>query len=231
MARRLVLASGNRHKIKELADMVAESADPRIRALQVTAIGDLPGGPPPDVPETADTFVGNAVLKVDGFASWLQSVGAASGDIVLADDSGLCVDALDGGPGVFSARFAGPTATDEDNNAKLVAELQARGLDGSPAHYACVLALRYVDGRPFAFTLPDSRSVFLRNGCLCIEGRCSGRARTERRGTGGFGYDPFVWIDGDARTFAELSPTEKARRSHRGAAMRRLMAELPAMLD
>lgn len=228
---RLVLASNNRHKVRELAAMVARASQPAVRALEVVSLADLPEyGAPPIVDETAATFDGNAVLKADGVATWLRLCGAPREDLVLADDSGICIDAFGGAPGVHSARFAGPNASDDDNNAKLVAELEARGLSGSEAEYVCVLALRHVGGRTIDFTLPDSTSIYMRDGCLCIEGRCSGNVRTVRAGDGGFGYDPYFWIDGDTRTFAQLRPEEKSQRSHRGAAMRRLAEELPLIV-
>jgi XTP/dITP diphosphohydrolase len=199
-------------------------------------------GPPPEVDEIETTFSGNAVLKADAIASWLRMNGAPRDDLVLADDSGLCVDALEGKPGVYSARFAGPNATDEDNNTTLVAELAARNLDASPAEYVCVLALRNVGLRMFEFTLPDAGALYIVGHCLCIEGTCRGIIRAERRGAGGFGYDPHFWIDGapdsgpdsprgaKGRTFAELSPGEKSQRSHRGLALRRLVHELPVIM-
>jgi XTP/dITP diphosphohydrolase len=239
MPRRLVIASRNQHKVDELAAMVARGQF--ATALEVVSVVGLPGySPPPDIDESAATFSGNAVLKADAIAGWLRMNGAPRDDLVLADDSGLCVDALDGKPGVYSARFAGPDATDEDNNARLVAELQARGLDSSPAEYVCVLALRNVGPRMFDFTLPDAGALYIIGHCLCIEGSCRGDVRVERRGSGGFGYDPHFWIDGASvsgsgggatgRTFAELSPGEKSQRSHRGSAMRRLVQELPIIL-
>jgi XTP/dITP diphosphohydrolase len=234
--RRLVIASRNQHKVDELAAMIVRaSLESEIEVVSVAALPEY--GPPPDIEETAETFSGNAVLKADGIASWLRMNGASREDLVLADDSGLCVDAFDGKPGVYSARYAGPEATDEDNNARLVADLQARGLDSSPAEYVCVLALRHVGLRPFDFTLPDAGALYIVGQCLCIEGSCRGTIRVERRGSGGFGYDPYFWIDADAaasrgsgRTFAELSQGEKSQRSHRGAAMRRLVHELPIII-
>jgi XTP/dITP diphosphohydrolase len=228
MPRRLVIASRNEHKVDELVAMVARAK----LAIEVVSVGALPEyGPPPDVEENATSFSGNAVLKADAIASWLRTSGAPRDDLVLADDSGLCVDALDGKPGVYSARFAGPDATDADNNAKLVAELELRGIDSSPAEYVCVLALRHVGSRMFEFTLPDAGALYIIGHCLCIEGNCRGDVRLQRRGAGGFGYDPHFWIDGSfGRTFAELSPAEKSQRSHRGAAMRRLIQELPVIM-
>lgn len=230
---RLILASKNEHKIREIADMLGKSRHAKLRAVEVLGIGqagEALGEAPPEVEETEDSFVGNAVLKADGFARWLRDKGVSPYDIVLADDSGLCVDAFDGAPGVYSARFAGPEATDADNNAKLVAQLQARGLEGSPAGYVCMLAMRSVGTRPFDFTIPESTTLFIRGNCLCIEGTCRGEVRIARQGEGGFGYDPHFWIEDGARTFADLEPDQKARRSHRGVAVRRLLSELPLLL-
>jgi XTP/dITP diphosphohydrolase len=231
MARRIVIASNNPHKITELQQMLARARFSSIRKLEVASASALGLGPPPEIEETSKQFVGNAALKANGIAAWLRAAKNSEDDLVLADDSGICVDALDGAPGVYSARFAGPGATDDANNAKLVAEFQARGLSSSPGKYVCVLAVRHVGTRLFDFTMPDAGTVFMRDGCLCIEGRCRGNVRVERRGTGGFGYDPHFWIDGDTRTFAELSPTEKSQRSHRGAAMRMLVDELPLLVS
>lgn len=231
MPRRIVVASNNPHKLQELSAMLARARFPAVRQLEVVSVAGLPEyGKPPEIEETEITFVGNAVLKATGVAQWLRSVGA-SDELVLADDSGLCVDAFDGKPGVYSARFAGPEATDEDNNAKLVTELKARGLGSSPAEYVCALAIRRVGTRPFDFTLPDAGAIFMRENCLCMEGRCRGTVRVTPRGDGGFGYDPYFWIDGETRTFAELSRGEKSQRSHRGAATRRLVQELPLILQ
>ncbi|PRP92179.1 Non-canonical purine NTP pyrophosphatase [Enhygromyxa salina] len=231
MSPRLVIASNNQHKVAEIAAMLARARFPAVRQLEVVSAGALPEyGTPPEIDESDVTFVGNAILKANGIAGWLRDAGARSQDVVLADDSGLCVEAFDDKPGVYSARFAGPNADDEANNAKLVAELEARGLDSSAAEYVCVLAVRCVGTRPFDFTLPDAGAIFMSDNCLCVEGRCRGNVRIERRGDGGFGYDPHFWVDGDTRTFAELSASEKSQRSHRGAGMRRLVQELPLVL-
>ncbi|MFV8756255.1 non-canonical purine NTP pyrophosphatase [Nannocystaceae bacterium ST9] len=233
MAIRLVIASHNLHKVAELRELVQTASLREVRAVSVTSLTELARelGPAPEVDETATSFAGNAVLKAEAIAAWLRArTRGRETDVVVADDSGLCVDALDGAPGVWSARFAGPKASDEQNNLRLVAELGLRGLDRSPAEYACVLAVRYVGHRFFEFTLPEDSDVYLRDDCMCIAGRCRGEVRVERRGEGGFGYDPHFWIEGGARTFAELSRAEKSRQSHRGMAMRRLIDELPLML-
>ena len=232
--RRLVVASGNAHKVIEL-DRMLRQAVPGLEVLGLRAFGE-----PPEVDETADDFVGNARLKAEGFAAWLRGQGEAGDTVVLADDSGVCVDALGGGPGVRSARFAGERATDEENNAKLVDELRARGLERSEGHYRCVLALTRVDGEPWA---DAGRS-------RAFEGRWDVELRVARRGSGGFGYDPHAWLvvgggatgpgaggaadqggtpgAGTEKTVAELTPDEKAVISHRGTALRALLAWLRA---
>ncbi len=233
MSRRIVIASNNEHKVIELREMLATAPYGPVRKLGVVGLRELASqyGPAPTIAETSNVFVGNALLKANGIAAWLRSKGAPSGDLVLADDSGICIEVLDGLPGVDSAYFAGPTASDADNNRKLISELEARGVTSSPAEYVCMLVVRYVGTQPFEFTLPEVGEVYMRDECLCIEGRCSGEVRIEARGSGGFGYDPHFWIDRGQRTFAELSRGEKSRRSHRGVAMRRLFDELPLMIE
>jgi XTP/dITP diphosphohydrolase len=202
----LVVASGNRHKVAELAALLATHAS------GVGVVGPGEWGEPPIIAETGDTFVANAELKARGIAAWMHSRGALSDTIVLADDSGISVDALGGAPGVISAVWAGDPCDDAANNRKLVAELRARGLDRSPAHYTCVLALVRVDGG----ALDGARDI------VFFDGRWDVEVRTEARGTGGFGYDPHAWIDGGARTVAELDGDAKAALSHRGRALRAL---------
>lgn len=209
--RRLVVASGNAHKVAEIDRMLAEAA----AGLEVCGQRDF--GAPPTIEETASTFVGNARLKAEGIAAWLRAAGQPGDTAVLADDSGVCVDALDGGPGVRSARFAGEAADDAANNAKLVQQLQARDLTRSPGHYRCVLALVRVDAAPWPGT--DER-------CLTFEGRWDVELRVERQGTGGFGYDPHAWLLDGRQTVAQLSPDDKAAVSHRGEAMRALLTWL-----
>lgn len=204
----LVLASGNRHKVVELAAMLAEAA-PGLRVVAQTQWGE-----PPVIAETGDTFLANAELKAHGIAAWLRARGAPDDTLVLADDSGISVDALGGMPGVISAVWAGDPCDDAANNRKLVDELRARGLDRSAAHYSCVLVLVRAGGG----ALPDGRTIAV------FEGRWDVEVRSEARGTGGFGYDPHAWIDGGARTVAELDRDAKAAVSHRGRALRALAA-------
>ncbi|TPV97182.1 MAG: non-canonical purine NTP pyrophosphatase [Myxococcales bacterium FL481] len=208
----LILASTNRHKVVELERMVAGS-------MPVRTMAEF--GEPPTIHETGSSFIDNAVLKAEGIAAWLRQRGERG--FVLADDSGICIDALDGRPGVYSARFAGLHADDAGNNAHMVAQLRAIGCEQSLAHYVCVLALTHTIN-PVVVTATDADEVQVRGTTLCVTGRCDGEVRTTARGDGGFGYDPHFWIDARTRTFAELAPAAKAARSHRGEALRRLFA-------
>jgi XTP/dITP diphosphohydrolase len=219
--RRLVLASGNIHKLAELAGMIAAAGLP----ISVHAAREL--GPAPAIAEDQDSFVAHAAIKARGIAAWLHGLGEAGDTLVLADDSGICVDALDGAPGVHSAVFAGPTADDAANNEQLIAALAARGVDRSPAHYVCVLALRRVDGAPPA--IPGAEPASDPDLAL-FTARWHGEIRRERRGEAGFGYDPHFFIEGEggAVSSAELTTAEKNARSHRGQAVRALIAGLVA---
>jgi len=204
---RVVVASGNAHKIQEIAAMLDEV----LPSLEVVGLRAYPGAPA--IAETAETFAGNATLKAQGIADWLRDLGEPPQTAVLADDSGLSVDALGGAPGVYSARFAGPAASDADNNLRLVQALTDLGLRESPAHYTCVLAWTTVGG---------DAPVRL------FEGRWDVQVRVEARGAGGFGYDPHAWLGGAGPTVAELPAAQKAELSHRGIAMRALCGWLGA---
>ena len=185
----MILASGNAHKVRELGEIL-----PGIPLEPLPAGIEMP-------PETGETFAENALIKA-------RAVRAATGAVVIADDSGIEVDALDGRPGVRSARYAGEDATDGENLARMLADLERAGGDGR-ARYVCVIALIDEDGREHLF-----------------EGTCEGRITDEPRGDGGFGYDPAFVPDAtgpdDDRTAAELTPEEKHAISHRGAAARAL---------
>ena len=217
---RVVIASGNRHKVGELQRAIAEvelSGEIALEVVSATVHGDLP-----TIIEDRDTFAGNATVKALGFAAWLRERGEDPSSLVLADDSGLCVDALDGRPGIYSARFAGEHAADSDNNRALVAALQDLHLEASPAHYVCALALARVDGSPLVEANGEGVRIFT--------GRWNVEARVVARGEGGFGYDPLMWVDERSRTVAELAPEEKGARSHRGLAVVGLQATLPAIV-
>ena len=157
----------------------------------------------PDVVEDADTLVDNARLKA-------AAIGAATGEVALADDTGLEVDALDGRPGVHSARYAGSSHDDAANVAKLLDELADVEPARRTARFRTVLVLAASDGRE-----------------VVTEGVVEGVIATRPLGEGGFGYDPvFVPLEGDGRTFAQLSRDEKAAISHRGRALRALVDAL-----
>jgi XTP/dITP diphosphohydrolase len=205
--RACVLATGNAHKLAELSAMLVDAGVP------LDVIPPRSFGEPPEIAEDGDTFAANAEKKARGLAAWLRERGVAGDTLVLADDSGICIDALGGAPGVTSARWAGDPCDDAANNRKLVDELGARGLDRSLAHYTCVLALVRVDGG----AIDGDADV------VCFEGAWDVEVRTEARGSGGFGYDPHAWIDAGMRTVAELSAGDKAAASHRGAALRALV--------
>ena len=189
----MILATGNRHKLAEMKEL-----------LPAVALQPLPPGfemPPED----GDSFAANALIKA-------RAARAATGEAVIADDSGIAAEDLGGAPGIYSARYAGEGASDEVNLDKLLREVDAAA-GSRRAAYICAIALIEADG---------SEHVF--------EDRCEGRLLAERRGEGGFGYDPaFVPDDtgpGDERTYAELSAAEKNAISHRGRAVRRLAEHL-----
>jgi XTP/dITP diphosphohydrolase len=193
----LVLATRNPHKLREFRRLLAPAG---VKLVALPEGVELP-------PEVGDTFEDNALPKARAAAS-------ATGQIAIADDSGIEAQALGGRPGVRSARFAGEQASDEENLARLMRQAPP----GSGLRYVCALA--YVD--------PDAgtEQVFF--------GTCEGRLAAEARGSGGFGYDPAFLPDGDnygGRTMAELTDVEKDQISHRGAAARRLLSWWEVALD
>jgi len=198
-ARRCVLASGNHGKLAELRDLLRDAG----LGLEVVAQSDLGVT---SAPEDGLTFVENALAKARHAAS-------ATGLAAIADDSGLCVDALGGAPGVRSARFAGSGADDSANVAKLLAALQSVPEAGRGARFYCVLV---------ALESADDPAP------LVAQGEWRGRIATAPRGAGGFGYDP-VFIDpASGLTAAELGAAAKNRVSHRGRALRALAEGLRA---
>lgn len=194
---RLVVASANPDKAREIAEIVGSAWQLEPRPASV-----------PDVVEDADTLEGNARLKA-------VAVAEATGAAALADDTGLEVDALDGAPGVRSARYAGEAGVAADNVAKLLAELERVGAttpDRRRARFRTVVVVRHPGGHE-----------------VVAEGSVDGVIADRPRGHGGFGYDPvFVPDGGDGRTFAEMTPAEKHVLSHRGRALRRLATLLEA---
>ena len=235
----LLIATRNAHKVGEIRAILGEE-------FHYLTLNDVPN--PPEVIENAGTFAGNATRKAVALAKWLgeaQSLesnvagikaGARRGQLyVLADDSGLEVDALGGAPGAHSARFAAldtgqpgnsPTA---DNNAKLLRLLGDTPLDKRTARFRCVLALA-----------PVLRSESERASPVCcadeaelqtelFDGTCEGRIGSGPRGQGGFGYDPLFMPEGHEATFAELGEEVKNRMSHRAQALVKLKKRLQAM--
>jgi XTP/dITP diphosphohydrolase len=194
----------------------------------VIGLEDLPQVPPP-VEETGTTFIANALLKADYYHS-------ITGMLTLADDSGLEVDALDGRPGVYSARYGGEGLSDADRIALLAEEMKDAPEERRTARFVCAIALVGAAGD----SSENRRSARDSDGALAeaavkpqirqtFEGRCEGGIAFTPRGAGGFGYDP-IFIDAElGRTFAELSPEDKSSRSHRGKALRLAVEYLKKM--
>jgi XTP/dITP diphosphohydrolase len=189
----LVLATTNQGKVRDFRMLFEGSG------ISIEMPGDH--GVALDVEETGDTFTDNALLKARAFAA------ALPGRAVLADDSGLVVEALGGDPGVRSARYAGEPCDDHANNLLVLERM--KGVEDRRAAFVVVLAL----------VLPDGREIV-------VEGRCEGTIAFEERGTNGFGYDVIFWRDDLGSTFGEAAPEEKNARSHRAAAVRALLAKL-----
>ncbi|MGH2947983.1 MAG: non-canonical purine NTP pyrophosphatase [Solirubrobacteraceae bacterium] len=182
---RLLLATRNAHKLREFE-----------RLLPGVGLDPLPDGVPTP-PEDGDTYAANALIKA-------RAAATATGRVAIADDSGIEAEALGGAPGVRTARYAGPTATDAENLARLAAEAPA----GSPLRYVCAIAHVAPGGEEHVF-----------------EATCEGTLAERPRGEGGFGYDP-LFVAADGRTMAELPDAEKDAISHRGRAARALEAWL-----
>jgi len=196
---RLLLASANQGKLRELRTI--------LHGLPVELVGlDEAGrGDPPEVEETGETFLANALLKARAYAAW-------SGLAAVADDSGLEVDALGGAPGVRSARYAGPGASDQANLDKLLAELAGVPPERRTARFRCVAALH------------DPATRWEDHA----EAAWEGRVLDAPRGSGGFGYDPVFLPDGWDRTSAEVDQPTKDAASHRGKAFRALRPAIEA---
>jgi XTP/dITP diphosphohydrolase len=188
---RLVVATHNAGKLRELKELLGPYTAGLVSA------GEL-GLPEPE--ETESTFIGNAELKA-------RAAAAASGECALADDSGLCVDALDGAPGIHSARWAGESKDFAAAMERVRGELAARALAASAAHFVCALSLGFPDGH-----------------CETFEGRIDGRLAFPPRGTHGFGYDPIFVPEGFDITFGEMDPDAKHAMSHRARAFAQLIA-------
>jgi XTP/dITP diphosphohydrolase len=194
----LVIGTHNRKKGEELSELLAPLG------FRVVTLDDIPDAI--EVVEGGESFAANAVLKASNQAKHL-------GRWVLADDSGIEVDALGGAPGVYSARYAGPNATDDDNNRRLLADLGNTPQEKRTARYVCHVAI----ADPTGTIRAESEDV------------CHGRIRFKPAGTNGFGYDPLFEVIEYHRTFGELGPHVKQALSHRSRALRAIAAKIAAM--
>lgn len=200
---KLFLASGNAHKAREFQSLADASRLP-LEILSAKTVGGMPA-----VEEDTGAFIGNARKKARALREKIDALAAPAlaGAWVMADDSGLCVDALDGEPGVESAYYAGPQGDSAANLAKLVAATRGVPEGKRGAHFVCVLLLIEPGGAEHVF-----------------EGRCTGRLARKPRGADGFGYDPLFIPDGREQTLAELGDAIKNQLSHRGRAWARAAA-------
>ncbi|MDD4775079.1 MAG: XTP/dITP diphosphatase [Syntrophomonas sp.] len=199
MARELLIATRNQKKKTELQEVLAGWD---LRLISLDQIETMP-----EVEEDGATFSDNAIKKA-------RTIAEASGMITLADDSGLVVDALDGAPGIFSARFAGPGCTDEDNNARLLELLRGVPEPQRLARFVCVIAVAVPGG-----------------GLETVSGICEGQILLAPRGNKGFGYDPLFLPAGCRQTFAEIDSATKNLISHRGRALQAVKLALQRLLD
>lgn len=194
----IVIASRNKHKIQELEALLSKY----VAGVKLLSLDDV--GIVGDIEENGTTFSENALIKARAAAS--------SGKIGVGDDSGLCVNALDGAPGIFSARFAGEHGNDAANNEKLLRELSNKS-DRSAA-FVCAIAC----------VMPDGREI-------TVEGRAEGTILHSASGNNGFGYDPLFYYPPLDKTFASLSPEEKNGISHRARAVEAFAKELAKILN
>ena len=222
----LLIATRNTHKLEEIRSVLGDGID-------YQTLADYPLAP--QVVEDATSFAGNAAKKAEQLAAWLVSSRSLRGGkslaeaAVLADDSGLEVDFLEGAPGVLSARFAAShagsdaaaNAPDAANNAKLLKLLEAVPAEKRTARFRCVLALSPVVFGSEGHGGTRSNEARL-TSTICFEGSCEGRIGYEPHGASGFGYDPLFTPDGHHQTFAELGAPVKNRISHRARALQRL---------
>ncbi len=194
----MFIATGNEHKVDELQACFAKAALP-LEVFSARGVGGMP-----EVDENADSFAGNARLKAESLAERLQAKGLTAW--VLADDSGLEVDALDGAPGVYSSRYAGPEAKDSNNNRKLLEALKGLPPAKRLARFRCCLVL-----------------IGPEEGPLCFEGTCEGSILEQASGKHGFGYDPLFQPCGYEQSFASLGAEVKNKISHRAKALQALL--------
>jgi len=185
---KIVLATGNKNKIKEIKEKFSSSG-----TLEISSFEELKNIP--EIIENAATFEGNALIKA-------EAVCRLTGLPSMADDSGLVIDALNGEPGVYSARYGGDNLSDTEKNELVLSKMKGLPEKKRSARFECVIAI----------ALPDSRS-------FTVKGICTGLISNEPAGENGFGYDPIFYIPEAGRTMAQLTPEEKNRISHRGKAL------------
>lgn len=193
---KIIIATHNKHKLQEMSRILSPMG------YEVVTDLDL-GIELSDVEENGETFLDNARIKAEAGCK-------ESGLPCIADDSGLCVDALNGAPGVYSARYSGVHGDDDGNNRKLLAELSGIPTEKRTAHFACAICVSFPDGSE-----------------VTAMGKCEGYIGYEKKGTNGFGYDPLFMI-GD-RSLAQMTAEEKDAISHRGNALKELQKILPAL--
>jgi XTP/dITP diphosphohydrolase len=195
----VIIATKNPGKAREFEEIFAS------RGITVRTLLDFPEIP--EVEETGTTFEENAILKA-------ESISRALNKMVIGDDSGLMVDALEGRPGIFSARYAGEPKNDENNTDKVLSELKGVPDEKRTARFYCALAI----------SIPGQETK-------TVSGTCEGRILEERRGTNGFGYDPVFYVPEKRQSMAELSAAEKNQLSHRANALKKLDVVLDAILE
>lgn len=200
MKQKWVLATGNQGKVKEMSELLNSFSIEVLPQSQFNV---------PDVPETGTTFVENAIIKA-------RHAAKLTGLPAIADDSGLEVDFLNGQPGIYSARYAGENATDQDNIDKLLDKLEGINPEQRKARFQCVL-------------------VYMRHALdptpIICQGTWEGSITEHQDGTNGFGYDPLFWVESEQVTSAQLSKQRKSELSHRGKALTQLVALLKAQLS
>ncbi len=194
-----VIATGNRYKLEEISEMLKDFS------IQVKSMGDI-GLDGLEIEETGTTFEENAIIKA-------ETVCQKTGLMALADDSGLEVDALNGAPGIYSARYAGEQGNDDENNKKLLEELKDVPLENRQARFVCALAAVFPDGLK-----------------IVVRGTVEGYIDFEEKGSHGFGYDPMFLIPAYQQTFGQLGPVIKNSMSHRGRAIERMKEKLEEVL-
>lgn len=191
---RIVIATGNNDKVREINEILA---DTEYEAVSMKSIGVNP-----EIIEDADSFAGNALIKA-------KTVHAITGGYVMADDSGICIDALGGAPGIYSARFCGEDSTYEEKFAKIFEMLKDVPEDERTAHFTCAIAVVKPDGTSFT-----------------VEEICEGVLHEEPMGENGFGYDPIFYMPEFGMTTAQMPIEQKNTISHRGKALRAMVEKL-----